>query len=82
MHRKRAEDCGDFEKVNELSWVLPREKTVDFPLLAEALGKCRTRWGGGRWKSQNRKNVYLSSYLEEPLNSKVIKKFRTWTKKS
>ena len=30
---------------------------------------------GGRWKSQNRKNVYLSSYVEEPLNSKVIKSF-------
>ena len=29
----------------------------------------------GRWKSQNRKNVYLSPYVEEPLNSKVIKGF-------
>ena len=38
--------------------------------------------GVGRWKSQNRKNVYLSPYVEEPLNSKVIKMFRTWTKKS
>ena len=34
----------------------------------------RRRWGG-RWKSQNRKNVYLSPYVEEPLNSKVIKSF-------
>ena len=31
--------------------------------------------GGSRWKSQNRKNVYLSPYVEEPLNSKVIKSF-------
>ena len=31
--------------------------------------------GGGRWKSQNRKNMYLSPYVEEPLNSKVIKIF-------
>ena len=31
--------------------------------------------GGGRWQSQNRKNVYLSPYVEEPLNSKVIKSF-------
>ena len=31
--------------------------------------------GGGRWKSQNRKNVYLSPYVDEPLNSKVIKSF-------
>ena len=33
-------------------------------------------WDGGcRWKSQNRKNVYLSPYVEESLNSKVIKSF-------
>ena len=31
--------------------------------------------GGCRWKSQNRKNVYLSPYVEEPLNSKAIKSF-------
>ena len=31
--------------------------------------------GWGRWKSQNGKNVYLSPYVEEPLNSKVIKSF-------
>ena len=31
--------------------------------------------GGGRWKALNRKNVYLSPYVEEPLNSKVIKSF-------
>ena len=30
---------------------------------------------GGRWKSQRRKNVCLSPYIEEPLNSKVIKSF-------
>ena len=34
-------------------------------------------WGGVEWKSQNRKNVYLSPYVEEPLNSKVIKSFVT-----
>ena len=33
-------------------------------------GGCHTCWGG-----QNRKNVYLSPYVEEPLNSKVIKSF-------
>ena len=71
-----AEDLGDFEKVSECSWVLARKKTVDFRLLAEALGRCRTRSrGAGRWKSQNRKNVYHSPYVEEPLNSKVIKSF-------
>ena len=60
-----------------VSWVLPREKTVDFRLLAVALCWVRTVvWG--RWKSQ----VYLPPYVEKPFNSKVIKNFRTWTKKS
>ena len=36
--------------------------------LHEMVGRCR-------WKSQNRKNVYRSPYVEEPLNSKVIKGF-------
>ena len=31
--------------------------------------------GGGRWKSQHRKIVHLSPYVEKPLNSKVIKSF-------
>ena len=59
------------------SWVLPREKTVDFLLLVEALRRIHTCWGGGgdRWKIQNRKNVYLSPYVEKPFNSKVIKSF-------
>ena len=30
---------------------------------------------GGRWKSQNRKIMPLSPYVEKPLNSKVIKSF-------
>ena len=35
-----------------------------------------TRVGGGyRWKSQHRKIVPLSPYVEKPLNSKVIKGF-------
>ena len=51
-----------------------RTRRVDFRLLVEALGRCRTRWRG-RWKSQNRNNVYLPPYVEKPLNSKVIKSF-------
>ena len=35
---------------------------------------CHTYWGC-RWKSQNKKNVYLSPCVKEPLNSKVIKSF-------
>ena len=56
-----------------------RTRRVDFrgslrPAEFARYGRC-TRWGRGRWKSQNRKNVYLSPYVEEPLNSKVIKSF-------
>ena len=55
-----------------VSWVETRHRMrrVDFRLLAEALGRCRMRWGC-RWKSQKRKNVYLSPNVEKPLNSKV-----------
>ena len=38
-------------------------------------GVARDGGGGVRWKIQNRKNVYLSPYVEETLNSKVIKSF-------
>ena len=58
--------------------VLPRKKTVGFRLLAEARPVALWRIPhvlGWRWKSQNRKNVYLSPYVEEPFNSKVIKSF-------
>ena len=49
---------------------------VGFRLLTETFVAGSTRVVvGGRWKSQNRKNVYLSPYVEEPLNSKVIKSF-------
>ena len=33
------------------------------------------RDGGCWWESLNRKNVYLSPYVQEPLNLKVIKSF-------
>ena len=36
---------------------------------------CTRVGAGGRWKSQNRKKVYLSPYVEEPLYSNVIKSF-------
>ena len=41
---------------------------------ARGLGQV-THEMGDRWKSQNRKNVYLCPYVEEPLNSKLIKSF-------
>ena len=45
-HWKRAEDFGDLKKVSRVENWIPNE-TVDFRLLAEALGRCRTRFGGG-----------------------------------
>ena len=65
---------GILKKVSWVESCRPKKKG-DFRLLTEALGRCHTRWWGCRWKSQNRKNVYLSPYVEEPLNSKVIKSF-------
>ena len=77
MHRKRAEDLGDFEK-SQFSWELDTER--EGSTFGVRRGQTNLRATGtardvGRWKSQNRKNVYLSPYVEEPLNSKVIKSF-------
>ena len=47
--------------------------TVGFRLLAETFVAGATRVGWG--ESQYRKNVPLSPYVEEPLNSKVMKSF-------
>ena len=66
---------GDFEKVSELRWDLPRGKMVGFRLLTETFVAGASHMGGGRWKSQNRKIMPLSPYVEEPLNSKEIKSF-------
>ena len=76
--RHAPEARGRFWKSQLVELVLPWEKTVGFRLLAKARPEALWRVphemrGGGRWKSQNRKNVYLSPYVEEPLNSKVIK---------
>ena len=69
---------GGFGRIWKSQFVefLARKKTVDFRLLAEALWQIpHVLAGVGKWKSQNRMNVYLSPYVEEPLNSKVIKSF-------
>ena len=79
MNRKHARRIlGDLKKVSELR-TRHRTRRVDFrgsqrPDEFARYGR-RTRWGS-RWKSQNRKNVHLPPYVEEPLNSKkVIKSF-------
>ncbi len=69
-HRKRRQR---FEK-SQLVAFCRRKKKVDFRLLAEALRQVsHVVWG--RWKSQHRKIVYHSPYVELPLNSQVIKSF-------
>ena len=74
-----AEDLGILKK--SVSWV---ESCLGKRRLAFACLLKPGQWplwrvphvlGGCRWKSQTRKNVYLSPYVEEPLNSKVIKSF-------
>ena len=70
--------CGILKKLIELR-TRHRTRRVDFRVTQRAdeftrYGR-RTRWGGGRWKSQNRKTVYISPYVEEPLNSRVTKSF-------
>ena len=76
--RHAPEACGGF-------WGFWKSQLVEFSPVSEedgwlslARGGLATGahvLGGGRWKSLNRKNVYLSPYIEEPLNSKVIKSF-------
>ena len=74
-HRKRAEDLGIFWK-SQLVELKPASGEHGWLSLARGgLGKVSHEMGGGRWKSQNRKNVYLSPYVKQPLNSKVIKSF-------
>ena len=60
-----------------VSWVESclRRRRLTFACSRRSFNGCARDGGGFRWTSQNRKNVYLSPYLEEPLNSKVIKSF-------
>ena len=72
-HRKRAEDLGNLKKVSWDETCLVGRWLV-FTCSRRPLCRCHVCWWG-RWKSQNRKIVPLSPYVEEPLNSKVIKGF-------
>ena len=81
--RHAPEVCGGFgefwRKIVELRPASGEDGWLSLARRSQArslCGGCHTCWGGGsRWKSQNRKNVYLSPYVEEPLNSKVIRSF-------
>ena len=74
--RHAPEARGGFGILKKVSWVenwTPNEKSW-LSLARRGLWQVSHEMGG-RWKSQNRNNVYLSPYVEEPLNSKVIKGF-------
>ena len=74
-HARRI--LGIFKKsVSEVESCLGRRR-VAFACSRRSRNGCARDGVGGRWKSQNRKNVYLSPYVEEPFNSKVIKSFVT-----
>ena len=66
---------GDFEKVSRVETCLGRKRLAFACSRRPSAGFARDGGGGGRWKSQNRKIVPLSPYVEKPLNSKVIKSF-------
>ena len=74
-HQKRAEDLGRFWKSQRVEMSPASGEDGWFSLAhGDLCGGCHTCWGD-RWKSQNRNIVPLSPYVEEPLNSKVIKSF-------
>ena len=75
MHRKCAEDLGRFWKSQGIEMRPASEEDGWFSLARwDLCGRCHTCWGV-HIKSQNRKIVPLSPYVEEPFNSKVIKSF-------
>ena len=77
--RHAPEACGGFWEIWKSQLVELSPASEEDGWLSLARGGLATdaheMRGGGRWKSQNRKNVYLSPYVKEPLNSKVIKSF-------
>ena len=77
MHRKCTRRIlGDLKK--SVSWELDSEQEGStFGARWGQTNSCATSAARDRrqMENQNRKNVYLSPYVEEPLNSKVIKSF-------
>ena len=74
-HRKSTEDFGRFLKSQLAEMRLASGEDGWLSLACGGLGLVSHVLGRGcRWKSHHRKIVPLSPYVEEPLNSKVIKK--------
>ena len=64
---------GIWRKLVELRLDIERDGWLS--LARGGLGQVSYETGGSKWKSQCRKIVPLSPYVEEPLNSEVIKSF-------
>ena len=77
--RHAPEECGGFGEIlkKSESWdeTCFGRRRLAFACSRRPLWRVPHVLGGGRWKSQNRKIVLLPPYVEEPLNSKVIKSF-------
>ena len=65
---------GFWKKSVELSLVV-RRRRVTFASSSWPCGRCHTCWGGGADGKASIERLCLSPYVEEPLNSKVIKSF-------
>ena len=79
-HQKRVEDLGNLKKVSRVE-TRHRTRRVDFRLLAEALGGCRSRWGADE-KARIERLCLSLSLCRKTFKLKVNKCFRTWTEKS
>ena len=75
-HRKRVEDFGRFLK-SQLVELRTGHWTgrLTFPFSRWPWARVARDGVWGRFKSQHRKIVPLSTYVEKPINSKVIKRF-------
>ena len=71
-HRKRAEDFGNLKKVSRVE-TRHRTRRLTFACSRRPWAGV-ARDGGSKWKSQHRKIVPLSPYVDT-FNSKVIKGF-------
>ena len=79
-HRKRAEVCGDLNKVEELKLDTGRRRSTFGARRREANlrpMRGRSSWGPNEYDSIE---DCVSPPYVETFNSKVIKRFRTWTR--
>ena len=75
-HRKRAEDFGNLKKVSSRVDTCLGRRRLAFAGSRRPCGRCRTRCRGAEDEKARRERMCISlPYVEERLNSKVIKSF-------